>query len=132
MSRPLALDKKGRLKLLEDDVQRACVELLESERYYVFITHERDARKSSGRKGQNDLVAVRRDRTLLVECKRPGEKQSPEQIAYGSRAIEDGLDYIVVHSVDELRAQLGRQGWQTKHFVRQVKKNGIRLTGCSR
>ncbi|MEN6532205.1 MAG: hypothetical protein ABFD89_00985 [Bryobacteraceae bacterium] len=105
--RPLSLDKRGRLKIDENHVQRACVELLEAEGYRVFVTHERDARKSSGRKGQNDLVAVRRDGTLLIECKRPGKKQSPEQIAYGRKAIADGLNYIVVHDVDELRAELG-------------------------
>jgi hypothetical protein len=107
-SNGLGLDRRGRLKLSESDVQRACVEFLEAERWRVFVTHEKDARKSSGRKGQPDLVAVRRGENLLVECKRPGEKPSPDQVEYGRRAIEDGLRYIVVDDVARLRAELGR------------------------
>lgn len=108
MSKPLALDKKGRLKITEDDVQSACIGLLKTMRYRVFVTHERKAYESSGDDGQPDLVAVRRDRTILIECKRPGKTLSKVQRLYRDLALADGLNYIAIHSVDELRAQLGR------------------------
>jgi hypothetical protein len=58
--------------------------------------------------GFPDLLAFRRDRYLLIEMKRPGSYQSPEQKAFEETMKTCGVAYHVVRSVDDA-AKISRQ-----------------------
>ena len=73
-------------KLREDDVERACLDLLAYRGYYVLRLHSGlfrtvDARWIQvGTRGLPDYVAVHeRHRGFLLETKRPGGDLSPDQ-----------------------------------------------------
>jgi hypothetical protein len=73
-------------KLREDDVERACLDLLAYRGYYVIRLHSglfrtADARWIQvGKRGLPDYVAVHhRHRGFLLETKRPGGGLSPAQ-----------------------------------------------------
>ncbi len=110
----LALDRNGALKLSERQIQKACVDFLRAEGWFVFETHSHDARKSMGTPGQPDLVALTRSmvvgtaKVLFIEVKRRrGGRVRESQTAWHKHAAEQGFQVLTVRDVDELRAEVG-------------------------
>lgn len=89
-------------------VQRACRDLLEVHGWVVYTTHERHAFLSTGRKGQVDLVAVKRNDlpSLFIECKRRGEKPEPHQLAHHEDLKARGFEVLVIDEVNDLAAYI--------------------------
>lgn len=54
-----------------------------------------------GTPGSPDLFAVVRGRLLGIEVKRPGQKPTPEQYAWGKRLELAGGLFIVAYSTDD-------------------------------
>jgi hypothetical protein len=133
MARPLRLNSDGTLHVYEtgrDGVQQACIEFLRAQRpkwhVYriqsgVFLSPDGRRRYRIGEKGKTDLLAFRRvrthrptpfplTRTLLIEVKCNGGegRLSREQEAERDRLIEDGLEWLLVDSVDVLKEYLAR------------------------
>lgn len=105
----MQINKRGRLKILESDVQRACIDFMRAEGWLVRPA-PRDARKAakgaySVPPGEPDLLCVKPnpDRVLWIECKSATGKLSDEQIGWHMKAIVDGYDVRTVRSVDELK-----------------------------
>jgi hypothetical protein len=61
--------------------------------------------------GTADIIACMGGKYWAIECKRPGERQSDKQQAFLDSVIEaDGIA-MVAYSVDDVRAELLRQGY---------------------
>ena len=92
----------------ESDVQAACVELLEADGWFVTImSQDRATRRHV--KGITDLIAVRHNVTLFVECKRPGGKlrKSQEQFRNGIlRHRGPNLHWWKIDDVEQLAIAL--------------------------
>lgn len=104
----LQIDKRGRLRLSEAQVQRACIVLLRLDGWRVFETHSHRAFASAGEPGQPDLVCIKGGRVLFLECKKPGGKAEPHQLEWGRRAMADGYEYLVIDEVTKLREEIAQ------------------------
>ena len=63
-----------------------------------------------GIKGAADLTGITPDgRRLEIEVKRPGNKPTAAQIAYGQMILEYGGVYILAHSLEEALESYDRQ-----------------------
>ena len=58
-------------------------------------------------KGVQDRVMHYKGRVIYLEIKKPGGKMSIHQIGFEAQCKEDGVDYFVVSSTEELEALLG-------------------------
>jgi hypothetical protein len=102
-------------RLVENDVERACLDLLRYRGYWVVRVHAGTFKSADGRrwikgadKGTPDYACVHeRFLGFLLEVKRPGADASPEQ---KQKIMEIRLGYhlaiAVVDSVDALDAWL--------------------------
>lgn len=118
MSKPRFRLTPPRLRLSENDVESACIDLLRLRGYWVVRLHAGVFRSTDGRrwitgvpKGTPDYAALHHKRpAFLLEVKRPGAKPSPEQ---ETKHFEIRLGYriaiAVVDSVDTLA------GWLDHH-----------------
>jgi hypothetical protein len=68
-----------------------------NDRYFRAYILENNGRSD----GFPDLLAFKRDRYLLIEMKRPGTYQSPEQKIFEQMCAERGVGYHVVRSVED-------------------------------
>ena len=103
--------KRGKLvvpELGKGGVQDACRELLELHHWIVFTTHQREAFKSAGRKGQPDLVAVLNSSRLplFIECKTGDEKPDAAQLLFHNSLCARGYYVLVIRDVKELEPYL--------------------------
>jgi len=53
-------------------------------------------------KGIPDIIAIKNGRTLYIECKRPGGKQSVNQLAFQGDIWAKGGQYILVKCLEDL------------------------------
>jgi hypothetical protein len=130
----LRLNRDGSLHVYEtgrDGVQQACIDFLRAQcpRWHVrrihaglFRSWTGDRKLRIGQKGQTDLLAFRRIRThndtafpfvrlLLIEVKCNGGegRLSLEQKLERDALLEDGLEWLKVESVDELKQYLTQE-----------------------
>ena len=56
--------------------------------------------------GVSDMIIVRPDEVLFVEVKRPGQKQSENQINFQNDVEKLGYRYILTHSLEEFKNQI--------------------------
>lgn len=54
--------------------------------------------------GVSDTIFVWQNMTYFVEFKRPGYKQSDEQIKFQNGVQKQGMVYIIIHSIDEFKS----------------------------
>lgn len=99
----------------ESPIVTACLEYLtlrrvcawRSNNVAVYDPKIRRYRKFRGRRGVSDILGILRGgRFLAVECKRPGEKRSPDQIQFLDDVASNGGVAIVAHGVDELHREI--------------------------
>ena len=107
----MKVDKQGRLKLSEAQIQKACIELLRAEGWVVRPA-PRDGRKAirgafSVPAGEPDLLCVkwyaRGWKVLLLECKTLTGKLSDTQHEWADEHLGWGF---IVRSVEEVKAFL--------------------------
>lgn len=99
-----------RVKLVENDVERACLDLLRLHGYYVMRLQSGLLKTPDGRwirvgePGLPDYVCVRRD--FFLEVKAPGKKLSPAQTSKIFELEACGFQVAAVDSVERLEAWL--------------------------
>ena len=54
-------------------------------------------------KGVPDIILIKDGTFFGLEAKRPGTKQSPNQLEFERRAKENGAQYHIVHSIDDVQ-----------------------------
>lgn len=102
--------KKPTIKVLEKDIQRACLDFLALKRVFAYKQNNVGIKKPNGSYipagmiGVADIVAIIHGKHWSVEVKRPGGKLSDGQEAFRANVERAGGIYSVVHSVDELAA----------------------------
>jgi len=64
-------EPKPEYDISESDVQDACVDLLRAAGWKVIVTSQ-DRRTRKQLRNLTDLIAVKHNCTLFIECKRPG------------------------------------------------------------
>jgi hypothetical protein len=108
----LELDRRGKLALSESDVQKACISALRLAGWIVRPSPKM-GHKAKGSfhvpAGEPDLIAVKYEfigdgwgtwRVLLIECKAPDGRVSPEQTAWYAA---HPFPVYLVRDVDDLR-----------------------------
>jgi len=107
-----------RLQLSEDDVEKACLDLLHLRGYWVGRNHCGTFKSVDGRrwikgapKGTPDYACLHGSRPgFLLEVKRPGETTSPEQ---EQKHLEIRLGYqLAISTVDSVE---GLAAWLNQH-----------------
>jgi hypothetical protein len=58
-------------------------------------------------RGVPDIIVIRQGRFVNLEAKRPGAKQSPDQLEFERRTKLNGAEYYVVHSINDVLQALG-------------------------
>ncbi len=88
----------------ESDIQAEIVDALRLAGWFVTVTsQDRSSRRQLS--GLPDLLAFRDDKTLLIECKRPGETLHGSQRGF-LQAIEPHMGkhlvYVVMDCIDDV------------------------------
>lgn len=92
--------KKARMEQVKEmDILRAVRDYLRATGWYVWRLHQ----GLGSFPGLPDLEAIKDGCVVFIEVKRPGGKQSPDQVRHGERLRAEGGRYFVIHSVDEVQ-----------------------------
>lgn len=100
-----------RVKLAENDVERACIDLLRLHGYYVVRLQSGLLKTPDGRwirvgePGLPDYCVIKRD--FFLEVKRPGGKLNPAQVNKIFELEACGFQVAAIDSVERLEAWLG-------------------------
>jgi hypothetical protein len=111
-----------RVKLVENDVERACLDLLRLHGYYVVRLQSGKFKTVDGRwvtvgePGLPDYCVIKRD--FFVEVKAPGRKLSPAQINKIFELEACGFRVATIDGVERLEA------WLREHEHEHEKKAG--------
>jgi len=86
-------------KISENDVKRQVKDYLSIKRYYHFPILQ----GLGAKRGIPDIIAIKNNRVLFLECKRPGGgKQSEYQKQFQADIEGHGGEYYTVKSLDDL------------------------------
>ena len=133
MSRPLKLDKRGKIRLTEADVTAQCIDWLRAERWtckrqhvgkFVPLSHlshfeeQRPTVITIGEAGDPDWLVMRpagwpvrqRADVFYLELKRPGGRLRAGQKLKHNALRDDGFLVCVAHGLDELRGWMAELG----------------------
>jgi hypothetical protein len=64
----------------------------------------------TGKTGVADIIIVEFGHTIYVETKKPGEKQSPEQIEFQAHCIKNNQQYWLVYSLADVERKIKELG----------------------
>ena len=94
------MKRKDRLKIKisENDVKRQIKQLLSLKGYFHFHILQ----GLGAYKGISDIIAIKNNRVLFLEIKRPGGKQSDYQKQFQADIESQGGEYYIVRSIDDL------------------------------
>ena len=85
-------------KISENDVKRQVKDYLSIKRYYHFPILQ----GLGAKRGIPDIIAIKNNRVLFLECKRPGGKQSEYQKQFQADIEGHDGEYYTVKSLDDL------------------------------
>ena len=97
------------IPLTESQIQSATVEALQRSGWEVTITSQ-DRPARGGLPGLPDVIAVRDDRVLFIECKTAKGRLLPSQRKWRDRHLPhlgDHVQYVVVRDPADVEAWLG-------------------------
>jgi len=60
----------------------------------------------TGKAGISDIILIAFDRTIFIELKKSGGKQSDEQKEFEAHCLLNKQDYFLIESVEELKIKL--------------------------
>ena len=111
-------EKPMRQHITEAQIQAEVIQLLQKERIFCHSVPNEGAGCDmirttqlialGLRKGVADLIVWWPDGIGYLEMKRPGGKQSKEQIIFEKKCKAYGVSYDLAHSVEEVREIIGR------------------------
>lgn len=112
------------ISILEKDIQRTICEYLSVKKYFfwrsnnipVFSTNNAGKRTFRSLpkftpRGLPDIIVIYKGQFIALEIKRPKAKLRPEQADFGSKCIENGGKYFILHSLEELQ-ELEKNNWK--------------------
>jgi predicted RNA-binding protein YlxR (DUF448 family) len=105
MSKPKTITE---LPILEKHIERAIKEWLQVYKWFVYKNHQSLGTK----KGISDLTATKDGRTLWLEVKKEGGKQSQDQKDFERDIKAVGSEYYVVRSIEDVETVIALQGCQ--------------------
>ena len=85
-------------KISENDVKRQVKDYLSIKKYYHFPILQ----GLGAKKGIPDIIAIKNNRVLFLEIKKPGGKQSEYQKQFQADIEGHGGEYYTVKSLDDL------------------------------
>ncbi len=93
---------------LEKDIQLSIKQALQSIGWFVYKNNLSGVRVNgylckNSAIGLADLTAIKGGRVLMLEIKRPKEKQKPDQIEFEKNWKEHGGEYYVLYSIEDLQ-----------------------------
>lgn len=94
----------------ESAVLSACIRWLYTMKVFAWRNNSGAYKTTSGHyvrygyKGSSDILAIQPNtgKIICIECKREGEKQTPEQKEFEQRVKDCGGVYIVARSLDDM------------------------------
>lgn len=90
--------KKTIRKITENDIKRQCKDYLSAKGYFHFHILQ----GMGSYKGIPDIIAIKDNRVLFLEIKRPTGKQSEYQKAFQQNIEDHGGEYLLVKCVEDL------------------------------
>jgi len=93
--------------ITEADIKLELKRYLQAMGWFVFHVHQHGYRAY---KGISDYIIVKNGVTVYLEAKKPGGKQSPDQIKFEDDIVSHGGIYLCVDSLDKLIKQLQGHG----------------------
>ena len=107
------LHKDGTIKITEDNIENMTVLAFEIRGFLVLRTHLKSQYRPI-HPGMSDLICIKNDYHVFVECKRPGWKPSLEprktelaQMEFARQVRAHGGHYCLIRNEDELYTDLG-------------------------
>jgi len=85
-------------KISENDVKKMVKDYLSIKRYYHFPILQ----GLGAKRGIPDIIAIKNNRVLFLECKRPGGKQSEYQKQFQADIEGHGGEYYIVKRYEDL------------------------------
>ena len=94
----IIMSKEYKLKLTENDIKNQVKDYLSLKKWFHFHVLQ----GLGAYKGVSDRIAIKDGRVIFLECKKPGGKQSAEQIEFQANVENVGGEYYVIHSLEEI------------------------------
>ena len=101
-------------KQLEKEIQTAICDYLLLRRYFYWRQNTAPTVQKNdtgwffrkmpkhARRGVPDIIVVKNGTVIFLEVKRPGEKQSPDQVKFQADCEKENTRYHVVMSLDDV------------------------------
>jgi len=99
----------------EQDIQKACIDYLKLRGIFCYKINNVGVKKPNGSyipaqtKGIPDLVLHYKGHVHYIEFKAPKGKMSEHQELFQDQCMNDGINYMVIRSVDELVKELNNE-----------------------
>ena len=90
--------------MLESEVRKEIKEYLQRAGWFVFPVHQQGFRAY---KGISDYIAIKSGKVAFIEVKKPGGKQSKDQIKFQQDVTDHRGNYFCVDSIESLIRYLG-------------------------
>jgi len=87
-----------KIKVSENDIKKQCKDYLSLKGYFHFYM----LAGMGAYKGIPDIIAIKNNRVLFLEIKRPGGKQSEHQQQFQLDIEGQGGEYYVIKSLEDL------------------------------
>jgi len=108
-------------KILEKDIQKDILLYLDTKGYFFWRSNNIPvfAKNNGGKymyrslpkytpRGLPDIIVITQGKFVAIEVKRDGAQLSEYQASYGLSVVQNGGEYVVVHSVEEVDRELAR------------------------
>ena len=92
--------------ILEKDIQKICVDYLKIKNWMVIDFSKNENHDIAG---ISDILAIKKNRYVWIEFKRPGNKQQDVQVQFEQKIKAQLGEYILIYSLDDLLTFLGEE-----------------------
>ena len=89
---------KNKIKITENDVKRQVKDYLSIKGWFWFY----NLQGLGSYDGIPDFIAIKNGRTIYLEAKKPGGKQSPGQIEFEWNITHQNGEYYLIKSLEDL------------------------------
>ena len=98
MKKARYMKAKNRIKITENDIKRQVKDYLSLKGYFHFHILQ----GLGAYRGIPDIIAIKNNRVLFLEIKRPGGKQSEHQKNFQAEIEGQGGEYYILKSLEDL------------------------------